>query len=153
MSENSLTIERMLNATPQQVWWACSNANVLRYWWAQPEGAVMPTIELDFRIGGSLFFRVELAGGEVIWGKCFYKDIVPLKKIVVDNHFSNEKGELLDSPEWPPSTITLTIEDTPGGTKLTVRHEGIGAGAHKVERYKEGWAQSLERLALELVNQ
>ena len=154
MNENhSLIVSRMLNATPAHIWYSCSQANGLREWWGQPEGAVMPTIEVDFRVGGSLHFKVELASGDVIWGKAFYKEIVLFEKIVLENHNSNEKGDLLDSVEWPASKITLTIEDGEDGAKLTVLHEGIGEGEHRIEEYAGGWKQSLERLALDLINQ
>lgn len=135
-----------------QVWNACEQANTLRFWWGQPRGATMPYIELDFRVGGSLHFRVELGSGEVVWGKAIYKEIVPLEKIVIENHFSNEQGELLDSRELPASIITVTLTEEGYNTKITIHHEGL-TGSHTIEEYKAGWTQSLERLAMELINQ
>jgi hypothetical protein len=40
-----------------------------------------------------------------------------------------------------------------GKTKLTVTHAGMASEAHPVEQFKEGWSQSLDRLAGSLGHQ
>lgn len=147
--ENKLVIERIVKAPRGKVWSACSDRAQLQQWWGQPKGATMPICELDFRVGGVLYFKVVLPGGEAIWGKSIYKEIVEGERIVMEDHYSNEQGDMIDSAELPASTITLTLEDVEGGgeiTKLTIVHEGIGIGIHTIEQYKEGWAQVLDRL-------
>lgn len=141
-----LVITRTVNAPREKVWAACTQEELLMRWWGQPKEAVMPFFKLDFRVEGSFHFMVELPDDMVIWGKSVYKEIVEPEKLVFDEYFSNEHGDLLESEDLTKSLITLTLEEDGQKTILTVRHEGLGVGAHTREQYKEGWGESLDRL-------
>ena len=142
-----LVITRTLNVPREKVWAACTQEELLMRWWGQPKEAAMPFFTMDFRIGGSFHFMVELPDDIVVWGKSVYKEIVEPERLVFDEYFSNEHGDLLESEDLPKSLITLTLADEGGKTTLTVRHEGLGVGAHTTAQYKEGWGESLDKLA------
>ena len=61
-------------------------------------------------------------------------------------HFSDEQGRLLDTPELPSSTITIILESEGNKTRLIIVHEGLGGGEHTLAQYKEGWSQVFDRL-------
>ncbi len=146
MSEKyKLEMERVLKAPQDGVWEACTDAKMLRNWWGQPKGATAPVFDADIRVGGSLHFKVELPG-IVVWGKVIYKEIIPKEKIVVLDYYSDEEGNLLDTPELPASIVTLTLTPMGDETKIKIIHEGI-SGVHSIEDYKAGWAQTLDRLS------
>jgi uncharacterized protein YndB with AHSA1/START domain len=145
--KNELTVIRVLDAPRQKVWRACRERDALMQWWGQPKGATMPFCKIDFRVGGSLHFEAENTDGTVIWVKCIYREIVEGQRLVLEQHISDETGSEMDSPGWPASTITLVFEDMNGKTKLTITHVGMASEAHPVEQFKEGWSQSLDRLA------
>jgi uncharacterized protein YndB with AHSA1/START domain len=145
--KDELTIVRVLNAPREKVWRAFSQQEALMQWWGQPKDATMPFCKVDFRVGGSLNFTVQQADGTLHWVKCIYREIVEGEKLVLEQHISDESGSQLDPPGWPASTITLLLEDMSGKTKLTVTHAGMASEAHPVEQFKEGWSQSLDRLA------
>jgi uncharacterized protein YndB with AHSA1/START domain len=144
---NELTIIRVLDAPREKVWRACREPEALRQWWGQPKGATMLVCKVDFRVGGALHVEVEPPDGARLWFKWIYREIVEGERLVLEQHSSDEKGRELDTPGRPASTITLRLEDQNGKTKLTITHAGMASDVHPVERYKEGWSQSLDRLA------
>jgi uncharacterized protein YndB with AHSA1/START domain len=145
--KNELTIVRVLNAPRAKVWRACREPDALKEWWGQPKGATMPTCEVDFRIGGSLYIEVALPNGAELWFKWKYREIVESERLVLvlDEHFA--KGRVADSDEFPPSTITMRFDDLDGKTRLTIVHAGMATEEHPVEQFEAGWSQSLDRLA------
>ena len=145
--KNELTIIRVLDAPREKVWRACREPEALRQWWGQPKGATMPVCKVDFRVGGALHVEVEPPGGARLWFKWIYRAIVEGETLVLEQHSSDEKGRELDTPGRPASTITLHLEDQNGKTKLTITHAGMASEVHPLEQYKEGWSQSLDRLA------
>lgn len=144
---NELTIVRVLNAPPEQVWRACREPEALRHWWGMPEGAVMPVCEVDFRVGGTLHYGTRRGERPMMWFVCRYLEIVEGERIVLTQHFSDENGAELDSVEWPASTITLRLENLDGKTRLTVVHAGMASPRATVDNYRQGWSETLDRLA------
>ena len=144
--KNTLIITRTINAPREKVWAACTEEEILSRWWGQPLGAVMPFFKLDLSVGGSFHFMVELPDDITVWGKSIYREITAPEKLVFDEYFSNEHGDLLDDEDMPKSLITLTFAEEEGKTVFTVRHEGVGIGAHTRLQYTEGWNESLDRL-------
>ncbi len=144
---NELTIVRVLNATPEQVWRACREPEALRQWWGMPEGAVMPFCEVDFRVGGTLQFGTRRGERPLMWFKCIYLEIVEGERLVLEQHYSDEHGSERDSVEWPASTITLRLEDMGGKTRLTVVHSGMASPRATIDDYRQGWSETLDRLA------
>jgi len=146
-TRNELIIVRLLDAPRETVWRACRDPDALREWWGMPKGATMPSCTVDFRVGSALHVEVEPPGGAPLWFKWIYREIVEGEKLVLEQHKSDEAGHERDSADWPPSTVTLRFEDQNGKTKLTVTHVGMASDLNPVELFKEGWSQSLDRLA------
>jgi uncharacterized protein YndB with AHSA1/START domain len=145
--KNELTIIRVLDHPREKVWRACREIDALKEWWGMPKGAIMPVCNCDFRVGGALHFKVELPDGATLWFKCNYVEIVEGRKLVMEQHLSDENGSELDTPAFPVSTIAMCFEDMNGKTKLTITHTGMASEVHPVEQFNEGWSQSLDRLA------
>lgn len=150
--KNELTIIRVLDAPREKVWRACREPDALKQWWGQPRRAAMPTCKVDFRVGGSLHCEIEPPDGTRIWFKWIYREIVEGERLVLEQHLSDAIGRELDSPARPASTITLRLEDVGGKTRLTITHAGMASEAYPVEMFKEGWSQSLDRLAESLTD-
>jgi uncharacterized protein YndB with AHSA1/START domain len=110
----------------------------------------MPVCKVDFRVGGTLLFKVALPDGAIFWFKTIYREIVAGEWLVLEQHFSDETGAELDSTDRPTSTITLRLEDANGKTKLTVTQAGMASELHAVEDFEAGWSQSLDRLVASL---
>jgi uncharacterized protein YndB with AHSA1/START domain len=91
-----------------------------------------------------------------MWSGGEYLEIVPMKKIVATDYFTDEKGNKISPKdvgmpgEWPDEmTVTVTFEDLGDGkTKLTLLHEG-----HPIEMADmalAGWNESLDKFAAAL---
>jgi len=69
--------------------------------------------------------------------------------------FADEEGNTVPashygmSGDWPlEMLITVTFEEQEGETKLTLKHSGIeGIGAANRDNMRQGWNQSLDKLA------
>jgi uncharacterized protein YndB with AHSA1/START domain len=87
-----------------------------------------------------------------------YKEIVPDKKLVVTDYFSDEKGEMMEpadfgqDPNFPKeSTVTVLFEKTQTGrTRLSIIYPKPAKKEQKEAMLKsgmkEGWNSSLDKL-------
>lgn len=152
-----LVIERVFDASLERVWRAWSDPEQLKRWWG-PKDFTAPSITLDFKEGGKYLFcmrGVAVPGGEPqdFWSTGTYKEIVPMSRIVWTDSFADPEGNIVPSSYYHMPVdlplemiVTIAFESLPDGkTKLTLVHEGMPAvpdtGA------KEGWNQSLDKLA------
>lgn len=146
-----LTVTRTFNAPIEEVWKAWSNEEQAKLWWG-PEGFTAPSAKIDFRVGGKYIYAMKDAAGKVIWSSGVYKEIVPHKKIVCTDNFSDEFGNTVAASEYGmggewPSDILLTIKFklvNTGVTQMTIIHEGIPKEFH--QECVEGWNSSFNKL-------
>jgi len=90
--------------------------------------------------------------GQDFWSIGMYKEIVPLKKIVVTDNFADKDGNIIPGSDygmegdWSNLLITITFEETENGkTKMTLLHEGLPEGKMS-DQTAEGWNSSLDKL-------
>lgn len=151
--ENYPVVEvmRVFNAPVETVWRAWSDRELIKEWWG-PEGFSAPTAKTDFREGGKYTLAMEGPDGKVIWSSGIYREIIPCKKIVSTDFFSDEFGtpvaaSQLGMPgDWPLSLL-VTINFTKINsehTQVTISHQGVPAEMH--DDSVEGWNSSLNRL-------
>lgn len=142
--ERSMTVNRVIDAPPERVYDAFVNPDELAAW-LPPEGFSGEVHEFDAREGGT--FRMSFnADTEELepYASTFhgtYEELIPGERIVYTESFeSDDPGMAGDM------TTTVTFEDVPDGTKITVRQAGIPE-AIPPENANEGWTDSLENLA------
>lgn len=144
---NELRMTRVFDAPRESIWRACRESEALKQWWGMPHGVTMEFCRLDFREGGELLFGTRRPDRDLAWGKCIYRRIVDGAQITLDQHRSDEAGHLLDSEEWPASMIEIKLGDVDGKTTMTVVHTGMASPRATVEDYRQGWSETLDRLA------
>lgn len=117
--------------------------------WKVPDGMTCEVHEYDVREGGRL--RVSLtyheptpagkttAHTDTYHGR--FEKLVPDEQIVEVDEFETENPELRGE-----MTITITLSDRGGGTKLVARHEGLPP-AVSLEDNETGWRMALAKLA------
>ena len=125
-------IERVLRATPERVYAACTNAELLARWMSPVGHAIA---DVDPRPGGRLHVtmigddrRIEHVGE--------FREVAPGRRLVF-TWTSPYTG-----PE--PSIVTIEIEPVANGTHLRLTHESLPAEG--VESHGGGWALMLDRL-------
>jgi len=155
-----LVIEKVFNAPRELVWKAWSDPELMKKWWG-PKNWSAPTIQIDFRVGGTYLscMRGSMGPGQPevdAWSTGVYKEIVPMEKIVVLDSFADKHGNKVHAstyglPESFPmeSEISITFEDLGNGkTKMTLYYPSIeGIEGAMLNNMTQGWNQSLDKLA------
>lgn len=140
-----LVLERIINATPAQVFKAWTNPEILKEWFA-PRPWTTVRAELDVRAGGSSLVVMQSPEGQEFPCPGIYLEVVPNKRLVFTDAFTSA---------WHPSEKAfmlgiITLEDAGGGrTKYTatVRHWSVeDRKTHEKMGFHEGWGQCAEQL-------
>lgn len=157
----SITIERIFDAPREKVWQAWTTPEMVKKWWG-PEGFTAPSIKIDFRVGGKYFYVMHGSKGSEFdrdyYSGGVYKEIVPMKKLVITDYFSDEKGNKVSPKEYgmgpgmpEESDIIVKFEDAgENKTKLSIIYEGVTEKQYDAmmkSGMKEGWNSSLDKLA------
>ena len=99
MKDNSidskeLIITRVFNFPRSLVWKAWSMPEMLKKWWG-PKDYTCPVCKIDFRVGGKYLSCMRSPEGKDYWSTGIYRQIVPIKIIVMTDSFADEKGNVV----------------------------------------------------------
>lgn len=138
MSTNSVSLHRVIKASPEKVYRAFTEANAIAAW-LPPYGFVCTVQQMDVRAGGS--FKMSFHNFSTGNGHSFGDNYVELKP-----------GELLkytdkfDDPNLPGEMITTVwLKKVMVGTEIKILQEGIPS-VIPAEMCYLGWQESLEKL-------
>jgi uncharacterized protein YndB with AHSA1/START domain len=139
MTNNSVTLHRVLKATPEKVYRAFTESNALASW-IPPYGFIGIVHNMDVKPGGSYkmsFINFSTGNGHSFGGK--YLEIKP-------NEFL-KYTDVFDDPNLPGEMITsVWFSKVSVGTELKAIQEGI-PNVIPIEMCYLGWQESLEKLA------
>ena len=138
MEKNSVSLLRVIKASPEKVFRAFSDAQAYASW-LPPYGFLCTVHELDFTIGGTykMSFTNFTTGNGHSFGGTFL-DIQPNALI--------KNTDAFDDPNLPGEMITTVwFKKVMCGTELKVLQEGIPAEI-PAEMCYLGWQESLEKL-------
>ncbi len=138
MSNNSVSLHRVLKASPEKVFRAFSDPHAFSSW-IPPYGFFCITHHLDFKVGGNYkmtFSNFSTGNGHSFGGE--FLEIKPAEFLKYSDKF--------DDPNLPGEIITsVWLRKALGGTDLTIIQEGIPS-AIPLEMCYLGWQESLEKL-------
>ena len=138
MSNNSVTLHRVVKSTPEKIFRALTDPKALSFW-LPPYGFLCVVHQMDPRVGGSfkMSFTNFSTGNEHSFGGKFL-EIKPNEFLKYTDKF--------DNPDLPGEMITsIWLKKVSCGTELTVVQEGIPL-AIPTEMCYLGWQESLEKL-------
>lgn len=138
MSNNSVTLHRVVKSTPEKVFRALTEPKALSFW-LPPYGYLGVVHQMDPRVGGSfkMSFTNFSTGNEHSFGGKFL-EIKPNEFLKYTDKF--------DNPDLPGEMITsIWLNKVSCGTELKVVQEGIPS-AIPTEMCYLGWQESLEKL-------
>ncbi|HUW06006.1 MAG TPA: SRPBCC family protein [Williamwhitmania sp.] len=138
MSNNSITLHRVLKATPEKVFRAFSDPSAYANW-IPPYGFLCSVHHMDFKVGGSykMSFINFSTGNEQSFGGKFL-EIKPNELIKHTDKF--------DDPNLPGEmTTTFWFNQVSCGTELKILQEGIPP-VIPTEMCYLGWQESLDKL-------
>jgi uncharacterized protein YndB with AHSA1/START domain len=139
MSNNSVSLHRVLKAPPEKVFRAFTEANAMAAW-LPPYGFLCTVHQMDVRVGGSFkmsFHNFSTGNGHSFGGN--YLEVKPNALLKYTDKF--------DNPNLPGEmTTTVWLQKVLVGTEIKVLQEGIPS-VIPVEMCYLGWQESLEKLA------
>jgi uncharacterized protein YndB with AHSA1/START domain len=138
MSDNKITLHRILKATPEKAYKAFTDADSLASW-IPPNGFIGKVHSMDLKVGGKYkmsFTNFTTGNSHSFGGE--YLEIIPNELLVYTDEF--------DDPNMPGQIITrIELRKVVCGTELIATQEGIPA-VIPVEMCYLGWQESLEKL-------
>lgn len=147
-------VETIIDLPLATVWKAWTDAETFRKWWG-PAAYTCPYCEIELKVGGQNLNCMRSPEGKDVWSTGTYEEIVPMKKIVYIDSFSNSLGDpVLPSyyeipGEWGEEMkVTINMEDKGGKTRLVMVQEGIPEEMH--DDCMIGWKQSFEKMEVSL---
>lgn len=134
MTDTALTKTIYLKATPAKVWDYLTEPDKLAIWFHKPDAALA--------VGPYEMFGAD-SGDRLMWGEVLVAD--PFTRLEYTFAIAPMGGK--------SSTVKWTLEEVPGGTKLSLRHEGLPQGAdafHLTLALDKGWDDHLARMRASL---
>ena len=136
---NSVSLHRILKASPEKVFRAFTDASAIASW-LPPYGFLCTVHEMNAKTGGT--FRMSFTNFSTGNGHSFggtYKEIKPNEFLKYTDKFEdpNLPGEM---------TTSVSLRKTIAGTEIKILQENIPA-AIPAEMCYLGWQESLEKLA------
>jgi len=148
--QNEIVINRVFNLPVSVVWLAWTDAEYFKKWWG-PRGFTCPSSKMEAKVGGKYLNCMRGPDGKEFWSTGVVKELIPERKLVVTDSFSDEKGNIKPASEygmpgdWPKELlITVYLEEADGATKMKLRHQGIPAEMR--EDCIKGWNESFDKL-------
>ena len=139
MSNNSVSLHRVLKTSPAKVYRAFTEANALASW-LPPYGFLCTVHELNAKVDGTFrmtFHNFSTGNGHSFGGK--YVEVKPDEFLKYTDRF--------DDPNLPGElTTSVWLKQVSVGTEIKIVQEGI-PDAIPVEMCYLGWQESLEKLA------
>lgn len=130
MSDVVLRKSIYLRAAPQQVWAYLTDPEKLAIWFHKPASTL--------KAGNYEMFGAE-SGDRLMWGEVLVAE--PFKRL----EYTFTIAPMGDAT----STVKWTLEEVPGGTNLSMRHEGLPQGAEAFGltlALDKGWDDHLARM-------
>jgi|SRR6185436_990232 len=147
--QKTITINRTFDLPLSTVWKAWTEPESFKKWWG-PKDFTCPYCTIDLKTGGKNLACMKGSDGKEYWSTGTYREIIPMKKIVYDDNFSDNKGNTVSPSyygmpgEWGDVKVTLTFEEVNGKTKMILQHEGIPEDMY--DDCIAGWQESLDKV-------
>ena len=148
--QNEIVINRVFNLPVSVVWLAWTDAEYFKKWWG-PRGFTCPSSKMEARVGGKYLSCMRGPDGKEFWSTGVVKELIPERKLVVTDSFSDDKGNIKPASEygmpgeWPKELlITVYLEEADGATKMKLKHQGIPNEMR--EDCINGWNESFDKL-------
>jgi len=125
-------------APAPRVFRALTDPRELMQWWGSPETYRAHSWEADFRVGGRWRVEGKSANGQSYSVSGEFLEITPPQRLVQTWLYDWDPGH-------PPTKLTYLLEDIPGGTRVTVRHEGF-TNREGCSSHASGWERVLQWL-------
>jgi uncharacterized protein YndB with AHSA1/START domain len=150
------TIQRRFAAPIERVFDAWADPAQMMAW-SGPTGSQVTVLSGQIAQGATMHARQDTADGGVMHTVCRYHEIARPHRLVYDQSFADEAGNIVKAPffdHWPHVMRTeVEFAEDDGGTRLTLRWTPIDATAEEeaqfagiMESMTGGWSGSFDKL-------
>ena len=154
-TDRVLTITRLFDAPPSQVFRVWTAPEHMIHWWG-PRCFTCHVCKIDFRLDGSYLNCMRSPDGQDFWLQGVYREIVEPERIVCTDTFADEWGNTVSperygmSADWPAEAqVVVTFSEHGGKTMFTLEHSPIPPGRER-DMCRQSWSESLDKLAVYL---
>jgi uncharacterized protein YndB with AHSA1/START domain len=152
--KRDLVLTRVFDAPLEKLLAAWTVPQEFMKWWG-PKDFTSPFAKMDVRIGGKYLAAMRSPEGKDYWSTGTYLEVVPMRKIVASDSFSDKDGNVVSaefygmSADWPREMMVMVVfEKWSNKSKLTITYPDVSRIDPKgLSDMKEGWNQSLDKLA------
>jgi len=137
----SLVIERTFSAPIDQVWSMWATGENFASWYG-PQGASIPTANMDVTVGGRRLICMEMQtpNGEMkMWFAGEYLEVDAPDRLVYTEAMSNEAGDMQDEGV---TQVIIELSTVDEGTHMVMTHQGIPADSPGAM----GWKMAIDKL-------
>jgi len=139
-TDRVLVITRVFDAPRELVWKAWTEPEQMVKWHG-PRGFTS-TIELMERWPGGRY-RIRMHGPDGDhWTQGINREMIPPERLVIEGCWADAEGR----PVGPDTTVTITLEDIGGKTRLTL-HQALFESVTARDGHQFGWNSALDCLA------
>jgi uncharacterized protein YndB with AHSA1/START domain len=145
----TLQQSRVIHAPRKLVYEAWTNPEIMKEWFG-PTGMYCPNVKLDTRVGGD--YRIDVHPTPEIAQSLTTEESMKRQATATGAYTKIVPNELLQftwTPSWNPieqSIVTVSLKDAPGGTEVTILHEGFTSQGSR-DGHNKGWEGCLAKLA------
>jgi uncharacterized protein YndB with AHSA1/START domain len=157
-SQHAVVIERCFDAPVDLIWQMWTDPEHFKAWYG-PDGATIPIVKMDVRVGGTRLVCMEMDtsdGPTQMWFTGEYLEVIEHQRLVYTESMSDERGNVssasdMGMPEGHPMTteVRVELEDLGGRTKMVMTHAGIPADSPGAI----GWGMAFEKLTAHVETQ
>ncbi len=136
--EATLVIERKFQTSPERLYEAWTNPEVLQKWWG-PEGVTIPALDLDVREGGNwtTTFHSEQMGERIVSGK--YLTLDPPNRLVFTWGWTD------NSVRGHETIVEIVLMQVGENTNMTLTQKSFAEIEHR-DHHRIGWDSSFNKL-------
>ena len=149
-SQKTVSIERTFDLPAKKLWQAWTEPESCKKWWG-PKDYTCPHCNIDFKVGGKYLDCMRSSEGAEFWSTGVYKEIIPGKKIVFTDSFSDKNGNAIPASDlnmqgnWPMELlVTVTFEEIGGKTKMNLQQ--VGVPQEMYDECTKGWNECFDKL-------
>lgn len=133
---NSIKIERRFSATPQKVWQAWTDPQIVKLWFGSDPNGTVSDAALDVRLGGSFAVTFANSNGDEYTAQGIYQEVELDKKLTFTWGWKNQ-------PHIKESVL-VQFQAEGNGSLMTFEHLDIDANTS--HNYEIGWRTTFDKL-------
>lgn len=136
---HDLRIERVIDATPDEVFAAFTEAEAIAEWWEAFDGWSVEVVACDARLGGTTSVVFGTAGSVPYREDMTYTIFERPHRVACTDIFANPDGTTVQT------ALDVTFDAHEGKTLMTLVQTGFPTATQR-DRHQGGWPRFLDRL-------